>query len=279
MRGRKKLTDLDVDRTLAAHRTWLVENREAEPDDGLHAASAAHWDRHTQAHPNPCYASPCKPAAVCANMLELLMYAQPGPSVELLDALATATDDVATRLARVPVGFALSLEPIERAMKEHVREDEDGHVRHRPFEDGRAILTMPQLVAEGMSILAGLRAAAVSQGPALRAYAAKLRDLALWPGEHDVRTKAADDLLLSATQHLHSAGFDASEIAMLVIDDGDRDERPHARHLKTKKRSLPIDRVRQRLEIQEDHRILDIVTPERSSTGDLSGRQPRNAAS
>jgi hypothetical protein len=272
MRGRKKLTALDVLLTLEACRLWLIENGEAKLDDDFLAAQAWHWDRHTQVHADPCYANPCKAAAVCAVMLELLTYGQVGPSVALLDALASASERAAAELGRVSQAFGKSLEPLQRAL-----EHQDRNERHRPFDDGSVFLNLPELVAEGESILPGLRAAAVDQGPRLRAFAAKLRDTALWPGDHDARTRATDQLLLSATQHLHAAGFEPTEIAKLVIDQGDRQTRPHARHLKTKKRSLPVDRVGQRLH-RPDQRIFYIVTPERSALGDPSGRQGKKAS-
>jgi len=263
MRGRRTLTDLKIAETLAKLRAWLVERGEAKPQDGPHAAAAEHWDRHMVAgHPKPCLANPCKSAAVSAVILELLTYGQAGPALELLDTLATDTEQIATALDRLPRLYAEALEPIQRALQEHRRKDEDGHYRYRPFKDGRVLFELPQLVAEGLSLGTGLGAAALSQGPSLRAFAAKLRELALWPGSHDARTKAPDHLLISATQHLDAAGFDASEIANLIIDEGDRQERPHARHCKTKKRSLPVDRVRQRLldHRDEDFRIIEIPT-------------------
>ncbi len=213
-------------------------------------------------HPNPCLANPCKSAAICAVILELLTYGQAGPALELLDTLATETEQIATTLDRLPRRYAEALEPIQRAFQEQHRKDEDGRYRYRPFKEGRVLFELPELVTEGSSLHAGLGSAALSQGPALRAFAAKLRELALWPGNHDARTKAPDHLLISATQHLDAAGFDAAEIAELLIDEGDRDERPHARHLETKKRSLPVDRVRQRLldHRDEDFRILEIPT-------------------
>jgi hypothetical protein len=274
VRGRKKLTDLDVDRTLAECRAWLVENGEAKPDDDFLAAQARHWDRHTQVHADPCYANPCKAAAVCAVMAELLTYGQAGPSAALLDALASAADRAAAELSHVPLAFAKSLGTLQQALHHQHRNEARGY---RPFEDGSVFLNLPELATEGEAILAGLRSAAVDQGPRLRAFASRLRDTALWPGDHDARTRGTDHLLLSATQHLHAAGFVPAEIAKLVIDQGDHQTRPHSRHLKSKKRRLAVDRVGQRLS-KPDHRIFYIVTPERSAPPDPSGRQTAKAS-
>jgi hypothetical protein len=278
MRGRRTLTDIKVDETLAALRSWLVGNGGADANDSAHAAASTHWDRHVlPEHPNPCFSNPCKPAAISAVILELLLYGRGADSLELLDALATATDETAARLVRLPAGYRKALEPLQEELKRHLRRDDEGRYRHRPFRDGRVLLELQELAAEGQSLLSGLRAAAVREGTALRAFAAHLRELSLWPDDHGTRTKAVDRLLISATQHLHAAGFDATETARLIIDEGDRDERPHARHLKAKKRSLPVDRVRQRLTDHraEDFTILEIPFPERSPSRDLSGRRAR----
>jgi hypothetical protein len=282
MRGRSTLTDIKVDETLAALLAWLLANGGAGAEDNAHAAASAHWDRHVLPdHPNPCFSNPCKSAAISAVILELLLYGRVDDSLELLDALATTTDETAARLARLPVGYRKALEPLQGELKRHLRRDDDGRYRHRPFRDGRVLFELQELVAEGKSLLSGLRAAAVREGTALRAFAAKLRELSLWPDDHGTRTKAVDRLLISATQHLHAAGFDAAETARLIIDEGDRHDRPHARHLKAKKRSLPVDRVRQRLTDYraEDLRILEIPFPEGSPSEDLSGRQPKKRSS
>jgi hypothetical protein len=282
MRGRSTLTDIKVDETLAALRSWLAANGGASTEDDAHAAASAHWDRHVLPdHANPCFSNPCKSAAISAAILELLLYGRGTDSLKLLDALATATDEAAAKLVRLPTGYKRVLEPLQGELKRHLRRDKDGRYRHSPFRDGRVLLELQEVAAEGLSLLSGLRAAAVREGTALRAFAAKLRELSLWPDDHGTRTKAVDRLLISATQHLHAAGFDAAEIAELVIDEGNRAERPHARHLKAKRRSLPVDRVRQRLTDYraEDLRILEIPFPEGSPSEDLSGRQARKRSS
>src|SRR5262245_29020091 len=98
MRGRSTLTDIKVDETLAALLGWLVANRCAGAQDSAHAAASAHWDRHVLPdHAGPCLSNPCKSAAISAVTLELLLYGRVDDSLELLDALASATDETAAR--------------------------------------------------------------------------------------------------------------------------------------------------------------------------------------
>jgi hypothetical protein len=122
MKGRKTLTDIRCEATLAELQAWLVANGEIDPGPGAHAAACEHWDRHMLPdHPNPCLSYPCKSVAVSAVILELLLYAGAGESLQLLDALAAATDEAAAKLGRLPVHFAQALQPSQSALRQHRR--------------------------------------------------------------------------------------------------------------------------------------------------------------
>src|SRR5258705_4393442 len=154
MRGRKTLTDIKVNETLAQLRSWLVGHGEANPEDSAHAAASGHWARHClPEHPNPCCAKPCKAAAISAVALELIMYGQADESLQLLDALATTTDETAATVLRLPRRYSQALQPIQRALKGHRRRGTDGRYRHSAFRDGRVLVELPELVGEGLSIL------------------------------------------------------------------------------------------------------------------------------
>ncbi len=235
-----KRTVVQVEASLVALAAWLVSQGEAPPGADAWAAASPHLAKHVDLNATPCFEAPCKAAAACVAIYEILFYGQRDDLVEDALAVADALDAAARLLEQAEDGVRAALAPLRAAV-------------HAQFTGkgldlstgGRFIIRLPQLLADAERGAGWMAQVVAPEREAARELASAFREHARW-ADDDSLPQRADRLVLSVTQHLDDAGFSPREIADLVLDDGERETRPHVSGGQ-KQRSPAIDRVGQRL--------------------------------